>query len=149
MDWTRRIASKGNIICSANGITGSGKSSFLSSCCLKLSKITEQVLHLPYKAFSVNNVYYEPEEMQERIKNNLKYGEILLRDEHLKGQAGMMSDLTANFLTDAEQQLRKKSELFFSLLQLKNKTMRIFTFLTSNIFSIILRLVILWLSWLC
>lgn len=113
LDWRRRIIAHQNVIASANGVSGSGKSSFLSSACIRLGKICQSVLNTPYEPFRIENVYYEPEEMQERIRTDLKYGEILLRDEHLKGQAGMMSDLTTNFLTDAEQQLRKNQNSFF------------------------------------
>lgn len=109
-DWKRRAFHQ-NIIASANGITGSGKSSFLSACALKIGKIYKDTHHYPYEPFRIGNVYYEPEEMQARIPS-LKEGEVLLRDEHLHGQAGMMSDLTTNVLTDAEQQLRKNKNSF-------------------------------------
>lgn len=110
-DWKRRAFHQ-NIIASANGITGSGKSSFLSACCLKVGKIYKETHNYKYEPFRIGNVYYEPEEMKERIPS-LKEGEVLLRDEHLHGQAGMMSDLTTNVLTDAEQQLRKNKNSFF------------------------------------
>ena len=109
-DWKRRAFHQ-NIIASANGITGSGKSSFLNACGLKLGKIYKDTHNYSYEPFRIGNVYYEPEEMQARIPS-LKEGEVLLRDEHLHGQAGMMSDLTTNVLTDAEQQLRKNKNSF-------------------------------------
>jgi hypothetical protein len=109
-DWKRRAFHQ-NIIASANGITGSGKSSFISTCALKIGKIYKETHNYKYEPFRVGNVYYEPEEMQARIPS-LKEGELLVRDEHLHGQAGMMSDLTTNVLTDAEQQLRKNKNSF-------------------------------------
>jgi hypothetical protein len=110
-DWERRCYAQ-NVIGSAIGQSGSGKSSFLSACALKLSRISRQVGKYAYDPFTIENVYYEPEEMQQRIPN-LRMGEILLRDEHLHGQAGMMSDLTSSVLSDAEQQLRKNRNSFF------------------------------------
>lgn len=109
-DWRRRAYHQ-NVIASANGITGSGKSSFISACGIELGKIYKETHNYDYEPFCVDNVYYEPEELQARIPT-LKEGEILLRDEHLHGQAGMMSDLTTNVLTDAEQQLRKNKNSF-------------------------------------
>ena len=106
-DFTKRFKSHQNLVLSASGITGSGKSSFLSSLLLKASKIKKLVLNLPYDPFCVENVYYEPEDLKARINNNLRYGEILLRDEHLKGNAGAMSDLVSSFLMDAEMQWKK------------------------------------------
>lgn len=111
-DFSNRFRSHQNLVMSASGQTGSGKSSFLSSLLLKASKIKKQVLNLPYDPFCVENVYYEPEDLKARINNNLRYGEILLRDEHLKGNAGSMSDLVSSFLMDAEMQLRKNMNDF-------------------------------------
>ena len=110
IDWRRRAYYQ-NVIASANGITGSGKSSFISACGIELGKIYKETHNYDYDPFTVENVYYEPEQLQARIPL-LKEGEILLRDEHLKGQAGMMSDLTTSVLTDAEQQLRKNKNSF-------------------------------------
>jgi len=109
-DWRRRAFHQ-NVVFSATGISGSGKSSFLSSACLRLGKIYKEVNGYKYEPFTIQNVYYEPEDMKERLKY-LKEGEILLKDEHLHGQAGMMSDLVGNVLVDAEQQLRKKKNSF-------------------------------------
>jgi len=110
IDWRRRAFHQ-NVVASANGITGSGKSSFISACGIELGKIYKETHKYDYDPFTVENVYYEPEQLQARIPF-LKEGEILLRDEHLHGQAGMMSDLTTSVLTDAEQQLRKNKNSF-------------------------------------
>ncbi len=132
-DWKRRVYFQ-NIIASITGISGSGKSSFISSCALTLGKISKESMHYDYDPFTVENVYYEPAEIRDRIPT-LKEGEILLRDEHLHGQAGIGSDLTTAVLKDAEQQLRKRKNSFFfaSIEQEDHSTF--FNFSTKHIIS--------------
>jgi len=104
-DWQWRAEHGRNVIASAFGETGAGKSSFISYACLYCGNIFRQ-------PFNVKNVYYEPEELKEAIAK-AKERETFLRDEHLHGEAGMMSDLVSSTLTDFEQQLRRKQNNFF------------------------------------
>jgi hypothetical protein len=104
-DWQWRAEHGRNVIASAFGETGSGKSSFISYACLYCGNIFRQ-------PFTTDNVYYEPEELKEAI-SKAKPRETFLRDEHLHGEAGMMSDLVSSTLTDFEQQLRRKQNNFF------------------------------------
>lgn len=114
-DWVWRYEHKQNIIASASGQQGSGKSMFLSSASIFASNI----FGVPFYSREVDEVLkkhlsFDPEELDLQLENSGKR-ETFLNDEDRKAKVGVGSNLLSMNLTDKEEQLRKdQTNLFFA-----------------------------------
>lgn len=114
-DWSWRKEHLQNIIASAYGLQGSGKSLFLSSASLYASKIFGKPFYDP-KDMNVlkKNLSFDPEDLDKQIQDSEEC-ETKLNDEDRKANVGLMSNMVSLNIQDYEQQLRKsQNNLFFA-----------------------------------
>ena len=120
-DWNWRFHHKQNIIASAEGSQGSGKSMFLSACSIMASKIfgnpfysrvNEEVLK--------QHLSFDPEDLDNQLQNSSGC-QTFLNDEDRKANIGIMSNMISLNIVDYEEQLRKdQTNLFFATPELQD-----------------------------
>jgi len=132
-DWNWRYEHKQNIILSAEGDQGSGKSLLLSYGCLLQSSIFKKPFFDP-KDIKVlrKHLSFDPEMLASQIENS-EGCETFLNDEHRKGKIGMMSNMIGSTVEEYEDQLRKDQDnMNFASPDLQNHT-HFFVFETKHI----------------
>jgi len=120
-DWHWRAAHKQNVIASAEGEQGSGKSLFLSGASLLCSKIYGKEFY-DKQDISVlkNHLSFDPEDLDRQLGNS-EERETFLNDEDRKANVGVMSNMVSANIVDYEEQLRKhQNNLFFASPELQD-----------------------------
>lgn len=99
-DFVWRFEHRRNVVASAEGEQGSGKSLFLTYLALLLAKIFGRPFVLE------KHLWFMPDEL-DRALQKAERRETYLKDEHRKGKAGYQSNLVEANLADYEDQFRE------------------------------------------
>lgn len=125
-DFVWRKEHRRNVVVSAEGEQGSGKSLFLGYLALLLSKIFQQPFILE------KHLWFMPDELDRALQKAGRC-ETYWKDEHRKGTAGYMSNLTEANLADYENQFREPQiNILYASVELQNHS-HFFCFETKNV----------------
>ena len=120
-DWIWRAEHKQNVIASAEGEQGSGKSLFLSAGAI----ICSNIFKVPFYSKTDENVLrdhlsFDSEIMDQQLDRGGQK-ETYLNDEHRKNKVGIMSNMVEASLEEKEDQLRKHQiNMFFASPELQD-----------------------------
>lgn len=114
-DWKWRKKVGQNIIASAHGPQGSGKSLFLGGCAIACADIFGKPFY-DKKNITIlkRNLSFDSETMDSQL-DRAEDSQTLLNDEHRKVKVGIMANMVEASLEEKEDQLRKKQiNMFFA-----------------------------------
>lgn len=120
-DWKWRYKNKSNVIGSAHGQQGSGKSLFLGGCALTCAKIFGKPFYDPKNPTILKrNLSFDSETMDSQL-DRADPCETKLSDEQRKVKIGIMANMIEASLEEKEDQLRKHQiNMFFASPELQD-----------------------------